>query len=156
MPHSSLAAVSSLLKLTNRDKRRKIKFAPQHILKVIHTLWKLKDQVKPNKTFTENHYRMFINIQTLSQFENIILKQVNNILCKSICISFTSLYCWLQFQQEDPIINWIKISEICLKLSELTVQVTLFVAHFKVRDKYVFQNDCWNCYHALFLVSLIG
>lgn len=73
---------------------------------------------------------MFINIQTLSQFENIILEQVNDILRETICISFTSLNRWLQFQKEHPIINWIKISKVCLKLSELTIQIALFVSNF--------------------------
>lgn len=112
--------------------------------------------MKSDETFAENHDRMFINVQTFSQFENIILEQVDDILGETIRISFTSFNCWLQFQKKKPVINLIKISKICLKLSELAAQIALFIAHFKIRNKYVFQNDSWNGYHALFLASLIS
>lgn len=77
--------------------------------------------MKSYKTFTEHHDRMLINVQTLSKFENIILEQVDDILCETIGISFTSFNCWLKFQQKQPIINWIKMGKISLKLSKLTI-----------------------------------
>ena len=89
--YSSLASWGLLLELTNDDVRRQLKSASNGGREVVQTFGKLKNKVRPHKALTENHDRVPVNMEAVSQLEDIVLEGVDDTLCECVCIPFAAL-----------------------------------------------------------------
>lgn len=65
--------------------------------------------MRPDETFTKNHYRVSIDVKAVSQLKNVVLENVDDAFSKLVCISLATLYEGLQYSVESILI-WFLIS----------------------------------------------
>lgn len=90
MENSTLTFTIGLFIGTNDHKRWQLEFVSYYSGAIVDAFWELEDQVTSNETLAENHHWMPFDAQRISQFEDVVLKYVDNILSELIGIPLSS------------------------------------------------------------------
>jgi hypothetical protein len=106
--------------------------------------------MEPNKTFTENHNWMFIEINCLTKFHYIFLKDVDDLLSEQIWKPLSSFYWGLNSQKEGSFIWFIVlIVWIESKFSKNAIKFRILNVLLHIWNDHVFNQTTCSSHHIL-------